>query len=105
MHVEDISAPNFDRIIRQTGRHFIWISGSCSRRGLARTVEKVIARSLGRALNAISAQCNAAELESVFVTRLPGCYIARVTLDRRRIQQHTALDNAESGCPVPLAAS
>jgi len=79
-------------MIRQAGWHFIWVLGSCSRRGWARTQDAAIDRGLGRALQSLSNHANAAELDSVQITRYPWFHIANVTLQRRRIQEHTALE-------------
>ena len=90
--VEGIPARVFDTMIRQAGWHFIWVLGSCSRRGWARTQDAAIDRGLGRALQSLSNHANAAELDSVQITRYPWFHIANVTLQRRRIQEHTALE-------------
>lgn len=91
-YVQDIPSPVFDTMIRHAGWHYIWMVGTCSRRGCARTQEAAIDRALVRALKAVAGQPNAAELNSVQVTRYPWFHIANVTLHRRRIQEHTALE-------------
>jgi hypothetical protein len=91
-HVEEISSSVFDIMIRQAGWHFIWISGSCSRRGCAWTQAKAIENALGRALGAVSKQSNAAEFDSVRVTKCLGFHIATVTVQRRRIQELSLLE-------------
>ncbi len=95
MLVNEITALVFDTIIRQAGWHFIWMSGSCSRRGFGRTREVAIDRALVRALGAVNKQCNAAEFDSVHVAKYPGFSVASVTVQRHRIQQSTALDVAD----------
>jgi hypothetical protein len=95
--VDQIPASVFDTMIRQAGWHFIWMSGSCSRRGFARTQDKAIERALGRALLAVSRQPNAADFESVQVTKYPGFLVANVTVQRRRIQQKSVLEAADQG--------
>jgi hypothetical protein len=92
MLVEDLAAPVFDTMIRQAGWHFIWIRGSCIRRGYGGSSDSAAAHALARALNGIAKRFNAAELDSVRVARYPGFHIATVTLQPRKIQQHTSLD-------------
>jgi len=99
MLVNEITAAVFDTMIRQAGWHFIWMSGSCSRRGFGRTREEAIDRALVRALGAVNKQCNAAEFDSVHVAKYPGFTVAKVTVQRHRIQQNTMLDIADKGHP------
>jgi hypothetical protein len=103
-HVEEISASVFDTMIRQAGWHFIWISGSCSRRGCARTQAKAIENAIGRALGAVSKQSNAADFDSVHVTKYLGIHFANVTVQRRRIQQHSVLEGSDRDRPQTLHA-
>lgn len=99
MLVNEITASIFDTMIRQAGWHFIWMSGSCSRRGFGRTREEAIDRALVRALGAVNKQCNAAEFDSVQVAKYPGFRVANVTVQRHRIQQSTVLDIADKMYP------
>ncbi len=91
-HVEGILEPVFDTMIRHAGWHYIWMLGSCSRRGFARTREAATDRGLSRALRALSKRANAAELDSVQITRYAWFHMANVTVQRRRIQEHSALE-------------
>jgi hypothetical protein len=97
--VNEITVSVFDTMIRQAGWHFIWMSGSCSRRGFGRTREEAIDRALLRALGAVNKQCNAAEFNSVHVAKYPGFSVANVTVQRHRIQQNTSFDIADQGHP------
>jgi hypothetical protein len=90
--VEEILASVFDIMIRQAGWHFIWMSGSRSRRGCAWTRAKAIENALGRALGAVSKQSNAADFDFVHVTKYLGLHVAIVTVQRRRIQEHSLLE-------------
>ena len=90
--MEEISSSAFDIMIREAGWHFIWISGSCSRRGCARTEGKAIDNALGRAFGALSKQSNAAEFDSVRVTKYLGFHLANVKVQRCRIQEHSLLE-------------
>ena len=91
--VEEIAAPVFDTLIREAGWHFIWLAGRCSRRGCARTQQDAINGALARALKAGTRHCNAAELESLHVMRLPGFHVAHVTVQPRQIQRHASLES------------
>ena len=102
--VEAIPAPVFDTMIRQAGWHFMWMQGSCSRRGFGVEREKAIDRALRRALKGVAKRFNAAELESVHVTRYPGFHMVNVTLQPRHIQQHTTFDIAGARHTEPVHA-
>jgi hypothetical protein len=92
-HVDEITSSLFDTMVREAGWHFIWMSGSCSRRGYARSQEKAIENALGRALGAVSTQSNAADFDSVHVKKFLGFHVANVTVQRRRIQKHSVLES------------
>lgn len=92
--VQDIPSSVFDTMIRQAGWNYIWIVGCCSRRGCARRLDEAIERALARALGAVNRKFNAAEFDSVLVSKFLGFHIATVTLQRRRIQEPTALEAA-----------
>lgn len=94
MLVNEITTAVFDTMIRHAGWHFIWMAGSCSRRGFGRTREQAIDRALVRALGAVNKHCNAAEFDSVRVAKYPGFSVANVTVQRHRIQEYTSLDIA-----------
>lgn len=102
--VEEISAPVFDTMIRQAGWHYMWVPPNCVRRSFGANTEVAIVRALTRALGSIPRRFNAAELDSVRVTKWPGFYIATVTLQSRQIQEHTSLDPVEEQHPRALAA-
>jgi hypothetical protein len=93
-HVEKIEASDFDVMIRRAGWHFMWVQGSCSRKGYGRTEESAIHRALARSLRGITRRFNAAEFDSLRITRFPGFYVAKVTMEARQIQQNTSLDVA-----------
>ncbi len=95
----------FDTMIRQAGCHFIWMSGSISRRGYGRTLAKAVERALGRVLKATPRQTNAAEFDSVRVVKYLGFHVANVTVHRRRIQQHSQLEAGEKAHSEALHAT
>jgi len=102
--VEEITAPVFDTMIRQAGWHFMWMQGSCSRRGFGLTRQEATHRALARALKGLTRRFNAAELDSVRVTKWLGFHIANLTLQPRQIQQHTSLDIADERHPRAVSA-
>jgi len=77
---------------------------ACARRGLGASPEAAANRALARALGSVPRQFNAAELDSVRVTKYPGFCIANVTLQSRQIQEHTSLDQVAERHPQALAA-
>ena len=94
MLVEEIEAPLLDTMIRHAGWHFVCLQGLSSRSGVGLSREEAIHQALDRALRGLKMRFNAAELESVQVSRYPVFHIARVTLQPRHIQQHTSLEMA-----------
>jgi hypothetical protein len=102
--VESIEASAFDVMIRKACWHFMWVQGSCSRRGYGLTEESAIHQALSRALKGITRRFNAAEFDSLRITHLSGFYIANVTMEARQIQQNTSLDNADDSRSQPISA-
>ncbi len=82
----------------------MWVQGSCSRRGYGLTEESAIHRALARSLRGITKRFNAAEFDSLRITRFPGFYIANVTMEARQIQQNTSLDVVDEGHPLAIPA-
>jgi hypothetical protein len=91
-------------MIRRAGWHFIWVQGSCSRRGSGSTEEKATHRALARALRGLASRFNAAEFDSLRIMRFPGLYIANVTMEARQIQQNTSLDIADESHSQVISA-
>jgi hypothetical protein len=92
MLVDDLTAVALDAKIRNAGWHFMWMVGSCCRRGCGWTHEEAVHQALERALNKTSEQFNASELESVVIKKYLGFFWAKVILHPRLIQQLTSLD-------------
>jgi hypothetical protein len=103
--VEEIPALVFDTMVRRAGWHCMWMQGSCSRRGIGLTEEAAIRWALSRALNAVSKEFNAAELDSLEITEYPGFQIANVRIQTLQIQQHRSLNIAAGLHPLPVPAS
>lgn len=102
--VEALSAPVFDTMIRQAGWHFMWVLPPCMRRGIGASSEAATKSAVTRALKSVPREFNAAELDSVRVTKYPGLYIANVRLQCRLIQEHTSLEDVDQRHPLALGA-
>lgn len=89
-----VSAAALDVLIRDAGWHFMWIVGSCTRRGTAHTGPAAIHRAVALALKKIAVGYNAAELGSVHISKWPGFQVAKVTLYPRLIR--------EQACPAVM---
>lgn len=85
-------AMELDARIRGVGWHFMWLADSYSSQALGKTAETAIHRALARTLPAVRGRFNAAELDSIQVTKFPGFRLARVTLQARQIQSHASLN-------------
>ena len=92
MQVDGLTACALDAKVRRAGWHFMWMVGSCCRRGLGWTEDRAVRQAVGRALHNTSEQLNAAELDSVVVKKYPGFFLAKATLHPRQIQQSASLD-------------
>ena len=104
MLVDEITAAVFDTMIRHAGWHSMWMPGSCSRRGFGLTPENATRRAVMRALRAVPRQFNAAELDTVQVSKYPGFCVVGATLHPREVQQHTGLEFAHEGQPQTVHA-
>jgi hypothetical protein len=104
MRVEEIPASVFDTMIRQAGWHFMWILRPSARRGFGITQDAATRRALISALRGVASRFNAAELDSIRISKYPGFYIAKVILQSRQIQEHTSLDSVDEQHPPVLAA-
>ncbi len=94
MVVVEIEAPVLDGMIRHAGWHFVCVQGTQSRSGVGLSRDEAIHRAFNRALKGLRMRFNAAELESVRVSRYPVFHIAKVTLQPRHFQQQTSLEMA-----------
>jgi acetolactate synthase regulatory subunit len=59
---------------------------------------------LARALRGINKRFNAAEFDSLRISRFPGFYVASVTMEARQIQQNTSLDVVVESHPLAIPA-
>ena len=85
-------ATELDAAIRGVGWHFMWLADSYSSQAFGRTEEIAIHRALARTLPAVRGRFNAAELDSIHVTNLPGFRLARVSVQARQIQSQASLN-------------
>jgi hypothetical protein len=90
--VEDILAADLDSKIRHAGWHFMWSQECRSCRCVGLTEESAINRAVAYALGRLAKRFNAAELDSVEMTKFSGLHIAKVKVQARQIQRLTSLD-------------
>lgn len=91
MSVEETTSAVLDEKVRKAGWHFMWLHGASSSSGVGRTVASAIDKGVTGALKRIQGRFNAAELESIKISKYPGFRVARITLHVRHIQQETSL--------------
>jgi hypothetical protein len=91
MSVEDSTSVVLDKRVRNAGWHFMWLEDACSRSGVGRTATSAIDKAIAGALKQIQGRFNAAELDSIKVSKYPGFRVARITLHARHIQQQASL--------------
>jgi len=91
MSVEDMLSAMLDKRVRAKGWHFMWLEGSCSRFGIGRTEQSAVGKAMTLALNQIKSRFNAAEVDSIRVSKYFGFCVAKITLYSRQIQQQTSL--------------
>ncbi len=90
--MEGATARTLDVKIRGARWHFMWMVGSCSRRGCGWSEDKAVRQALERALKHTGEQFNASELDSVVIKKFLGIFMAKVILHPRLIQRLTSLD-------------
>jgi hypothetical protein len=89
--VIDTTAAALDVKVRNEGWHFMWLEGAYSRFGVGRTATSAVDKAMASALARIKDRFNAAELESVSVSKYPGFWVAKIKLYARQIQQQASL--------------
>jgi len=104
MSVEDTMSTALDKKVRNAGWHFIWLEDVYSRFGIGRTATSAIGKAISLALNQIKGRFNAAEIDSVSVSRYPGFQVAKITLHARHIQQQASLSLIDEMTIRQLAA-
>ncbi len=91
MSVKDTMAAALDVKVRNAGWHFMWLEDAYARFGVGRTATSAIDKAIASALDRIKDRFNAAELESVSVSKYLGFRVAKITLYARQIQQQASL--------------
>jgi hypothetical protein len=91
MSVKDTMAAALDVKVRNAGWHFMWLEDAYARFGVGRTATSAIDKAIASALGRIKDRFNAAELESISVSKYLGFRVAKVTLCARQIQQQASL--------------
>lgn len=91
MSIEDATSTVLDEKIRAAGWHFIWLADPCSCSGVGKMATSAIDKAIDGALKRIQGRFNAAELDSINISKYPGFQVARVTLHARHIQQQVSL--------------
>jgi hypothetical protein len=91
MSVRGTMAAALDLKVRNAGWHFMWLEDAYARFGVGRTATAAIDQAITRALDRIKDRFNAAELQSVSVSKYLGFRVAKITLYARQIQLQTSL--------------
>jgi hypothetical protein len=91
MSVESTLSSALDVKVRNTGWHFMWLEDAYSRSGIGLTATSAIDKAITRALNQVKSRFNAAELDSISVSKYPGFQIAKIKVHARHIQQQASL--------------
>jgi len=69
----------------------MWLEDVYARFGVGRTATSAIDKAIARALDRIKDRFNAAELDSVSVSKFLGFRVAKIKLHSRQIQQQASL--------------
>jgi len=93
-----------DEKVRNAGWHFMWLEDAHSSHSVGATETSAVTKAIARALNRIKDRFNAAELESIKISKYPGFRIAKITLHTRHIQQHASLGLVDEMTIRQLAA-
>ena len=104
MSVKDTMSAALDLKVRNAGWHFMWLEDAYSRRAIGLTAATAIHKAITRALNRVKGRFNAAELNSVKISKYPGFQIAKITLRSRHIQEQASLGLVDETTIRRLAA-
>lgn len=104
MSIEDMTSTVLDERVRNAGWHFMWLEDACSCTGIGRTAISAIGKAAVGALARIKGRFNAAEVDSIKVSKYPGFEIARIALHTRHIQQQASLGLIDEMAIRQLAA-
>ena len=104
MSIEDMESTVLDEKVRAAGWHFMWLSDASSSSAVGATATSAINKAISGALKRIQGRFNAAELDSINISKYPGFQVARVTLHARHIQQRASLSLIDEMTIRQLAA-
>ena len=90
MSVADTTSTVLDEKIRAVGWHFMWLAETYSCSDVGNIATSAIDRAIAGALKRIQQKFNAAELESIKVSKYPGFKVVRANIHARHIQQHAS---------------
>jgi hypothetical protein len=90
-----------DKAIRGCGWHFVWIAEPSQRGGVGQTEQAAIASALKLALRRVSPKFNAANIDSIEITRYPWFFIAKVKLYPYQIQESAVIQIVDRAMPLP----
>lgn len=91
MSIEDTTSAVLDEKVRGAGWHFMWLAETCSYSGVSRMARSAVNKAIIGALKRIPGRFNAAELDSIRISKYPGFHVTRITLHARHIQQQASL--------------
>ena len=91
-----------DKEIRRRGWHFMWIGEGSRRGGVGQTPQEAIAGALKLALRRVSESFNAAEVESIELTKYPWFVVAKVKVYPYQIQQGGILSSFDRTVPPSI---
>jgi len=92
-----------DKEIRGRGWHFMWIGEGSRRGGVGQTSQEAIACALKLALRRVSECFNAAEVESIELTKYPWFMLAKVKVYPYQIQPGAVLSSLDRTLPIVAA--
>lgn len=104
MSIEDTTSAVLDEKVRAAGWHFMWLADTCFYSGVSRMATSAVNKAIIGALKRIQTRFNAAELDSIKISKYPGFQVAKITLHARHIQQQTSLGLIEEMTIRQLAA-
>jgi hypothetical protein len=104
MSIEDTTSIVLDEKVRTAGWHFMWLADTCSYSGVSRMATSAVNKAIIGALKRIQGRFNAAELDSIKISKYPGFHVAKITLHTRHIQQQTSLSLIDEMTIRQLAA-
>ena len=104
MSVKDTMAATLDLKVRDAGWHFMWLEDVYARFAVGRTTTSAVDKAIAGALGRTKDRFNAAELDSVSVSKYLGFRVAKITLYARQIQQRASLSLVDEMTIRQLAA-